>query len=132
MASRPTRVVTGFLDTAVVVDLLRAYPPAPEWLATQSGLGLTPIVWLEILDGVEDLRAQKRAIELLRHFERVDLEPGDFDWAIQQALRFRLSHSVDAMDCLIASVAARLELPLYTRNLKHFSPLLGPLAQRPY
>ncbi len=124
--------MTGFLDTAIVVDLLRSYPPSHNWLSVQSRLGLTPIVWLEILDGVEDLRAQKRAVELLRHFERVDLEPGDFDWAIQQAMRFRLSHSVDVMDCLIASVAYRLELPLFTRNLKHFAPLLGPLAQKPY
>jgi hypothetical protein len=26
----------------------------------------------------------------------------------------------------------RLQLPLYTRNLKHFAPLLGKLAQEPY
>jgi hypothetical protein len=26
----------------------------------------------------------------------------------------------------------RLQLPLYTRNLKHFAPLLGKLAREPY
>lgn len=69
---------------------------------------------------------------MLRHFERVDVEPVDFDWAIRQALRYRLSHSVDVMDCVIAAVASRLELPLYTRNLKHFVPVLGSLARKPY
>lgn len=125
-------MVTGLLDTTVVVDLLRSYPPSQEWLAKQPRLGIVPIVWLEIIQGAEDLRAQKRAVGLLRHFERVDVEPVDFDWAIRQALRYRLSHSVDVMDCVIAAVASRLELPLYTRNLKHFVPVLGSLARKPY
>jgi len=86
--------VTGLLDTVVVVDLLRSYPPAAAWLAGQS--------------------------------------PEDFDWAIRQALRLRLSHNVGPMDCLIASSAHRLGLPLYSRNLKHFAPLLGNLARAPY
>jgi len=36
------------------------------------------------------------------------------------------------MDCLIAAAAFRLQVPLHTRNLKHFAPLLGELAQEPY
>jgi predicted nucleic acid-binding protein len=36
------------------------------------------------------------------------------------------------IDCLIASTAGRLGLPLFTRNLKHFVPLIDPLAQAPY
>lgn len=35
-------------------------------------------------------------------------------------------------DCLIAAPAQRLGVPLYTRNLKHFSPLLGDLAVMAY
>lgn len=124
--------MTGLLDTAVVIDLLRSYSPSHEWLARQSRLGIVPIVWLEIIQGAENLRAQKKAVELLRHFERIDLEPVDYDWAIRQALRYRLSHSVGVMDCLIAAAASRLELPLYTRNLKHFAPILGSLARNPY
>ena len=79
-----------------------------------------------------DSTAQKRAVQLLRRFERIDLVSRDFDWAIDRALQFRLSHNVDIMDCLIASAASRLRMPLLTRNLKHFVPLLGPLAQVPY
>lgn len=47
-------------------------------------------------------------------------------------LRYTLSHNVDALDCLIASVHPRLNMPLYTRNLKHFAPILGSLARLPY
>ena len=124
--------MTGLLDTAVLVDLLRAYPPAPDWLSRQAPLGVSPIVWLEVIEGAEDKRAQVRAIKLLQRFERVEVLTADFDWAIQQALRFKLSHNINMMDCLIASTAHRLNLPIYTSNLKHFQPLLGDLAQKPY
>lgn len=124
--------MTGLLDTAVLVDLLRAYPPASAWLASQGRLGVSPIVWLEIIEGAENARAQTRAVELLRHFDKVEILPADFDWAIRQALRFRLSHNVDMMDCLIASTAQRLGVPIFTPNLKHFQPMIGTLAKKPY
>jgi predicted nucleic acid-binding protein len=124
--------VTGLLDTAILVDLLRGYPAAATWLSGQDRLGVSPVVWLEIIEGAGNAKAQAQAVELLRHFDRVEILPVDFDWAIQQALRFRLSHNVDMMDCLIASTAQRIGIPLFTRNLKHFRPMIGNLAQNPY
>lgn len=124
--------MNGLLDTAIVVDLLRGYPPAVSWLERRPPLGLSPIVWLEILDGVTNRKDQERAVKLLGHFLRIEVLSLDFDWAIRQALALRLSHNVDMMDCLIAASAHRLEVPLFTRNLKHFQPMIGPLAQKPY
>lgn len=124
--------MNGLIDTAVLVDVLRSHPPAIEWLTRQDALGITSVSWLEIIEGATDDLAQKRAVRFLRHFERICPSTDDCDWAIQRLLQFRLSHGVDAMDCLIASTASRLLLPLYTRNLKHFTPLLGPLAKKPY
>jgi predicted nucleic acid-binding protein len=124
--------VTGLLDTVVLVDLLRGHPPAAAWLSEQQRIGISPVVWLEIIEGAENSQTQARAIELLRRFDRVDVQPQDFDWAIRQALQFRLSHNVGMMDCLIAATAHRLKVPLFTRNLKHFQPMLGGLARRPY
>jgi len=53
-------------------------------------------------------------------------------WATEQLIVFNLSHNIDVFDCLIAAVSHRLQIPLYTRNLRHFEPLLGPLARPPY
>jgi predicted nucleic acid-binding protein len=124
--------VTGLLDTTILVDILRAYPAAAPWLSGQEHLGVSPVVWLEVIEGAKNARDQARAVKLLGLFEKVELLPLDFDWAIQQALQFRLSHNVDMMDCLIAASAQRLEVPLFTRNLKHFQPMIGNLAQKPY
>jgi len=51
---------------------------------------------------------------------------------MQQVERFQFSHHIGKDDCLIAAVAYRLQLPLYTHNLKDMTPLLGNLAVKPY
>ncbi len=125
-------MVKGLLDTTILVDMLRSYLPAKKWLDQQQNLSVTSIVWLEILEGAQDKRGQNRALELLRRFERIDLMPADFDWAIHMSIKYKLSHNIGMMDCLIASVSHRLNIPLYTINLKHFTPLIGTMAQKPY
>jgi predicted nucleic acid-binding protein len=125
-------MVAGLLDTSVAIDLLRDYDPARDWLQEQAELGVTPIVWLEIIQGADDKAAMQSAIRLLKAFEQVQMLPSDHAWAIEQATRYTLSHNVGAFDCLIAAASFRLQVPLYTGNIKHFSPLLGKLAQRPY
>ncbi len=130
---RASSVVSELLlDTAIVVDVLRGYPPALQWLEQQESVGVSDIVWLEIIEGAPNRRMEQIALRLLERFERANTTAQDIDWAIQQLLRFHLSHGLDAMDCLIAASSYRLGVPLYTRNLKHFIPLLGELACRPY
>lgn len=125
-------MVSSLLDTSVVIDLIRRYEPAKQWIATQSKPAISAIVWLEVLDGVQNRRAEVQAIRMLKDFERVELVQADFDWAIDRMTKFKLSHNADSGDCLIAAVSYRLQVPLYTRNTKHFTPMLGALAQKPY
>lgn len=125
-------MVAYLLDTSVVVDLLRKYPPARAWILGQVDVAVSSTVWLEVLDGIQTRLAEISALRTLRGFTRIDPIPVDYDWAITQTIRFKLSHNVGANDCLIAAVSYRLQVPLFTRNLKHFGPMLGTLAQRPY
>ena len=125
-------MVVALLDTNVVVDLLNDYPPAIQWFSVQSDLALTRSVWLEVIEGVENKIEMQQTTAFLDRFGLVELTVSDFDWATRQLIKYRLSHNIDAFDCLIAAPSYRLQLPLYTRNLKHFAPLLGKLAQEPY
>jgi predicted nucleic acid-binding protein len=124
--------VIGLLDTSVVVDLLREYQPAKLWLGTQMQLGVTPAVWIEVLEGAPNKRKQQAAVKLLSHFDLIEMNPDDFVWATQALIKYGLSHNVDGYDCLIAAVSYRLNLPLYNRNMKHFAPILASLAVKPY
>jgi predicted nucleic acid-binding protein len=95
-------------------------------------IGIAPITWMEVMWGARDKTAQRKAVSFLQQFEMVYLIQADMDWAMQQLQAHRLSHSVDILDCLIASVAYRLHLTLYTTNIEHFAPLPGALAIQPY
>jgi len=111
---------------------MRGYAPASKWLETQDRPAITRIVHLEVLVGSQNKADQQKALRFLQRYSIVDLTLEDNEWATEMLIRFRLSHNVGIMDCLIAAPAARLRLPLYTHNLKHFAPLLGELAQQPY
>ncbi len=128
-------MVDGLLDTAIIiVDLLRDYEPALAW-SSDSGLrvGLTQFVWLEVIQGAQSNAAQRKATRVLKGFPLVQFTAEDVTWALRELTRVVPSHNgVGALDALIAATAARLQIPLYTRNLKHIQPLLGHLAHKPY
>ena len=125
-------MVKALLDTSILIDLLRRFTPAITWFTNQSDLGISSVVWLELLQGAQNTLAQQKAQQLLQQLERIEIIDEDFNWAIKQLIRYNLSHNVGGVDCLIAATSYRLQVPLYTMNLKHFTPILGTLAQRPY
>lgn len=69
---------------------------------------------------------------LLSQFDLIHLTPSEQDGAMQQMEKYRPSHGVATGDCFIASVAYRLQLPLYTHHLKAMTPMIGSLAVKPY
>lgn len=82
--------------------------------------------------GVTNKRAQVETLDLLNRFETLYVTQEDQDWAMESVERFQFSHHIGMNDCLIAAVAYRMQVPLYTHNLKDMTPLLGTLAVQPY
>jgi hypothetical protein len=120
-------------DTTVVLHLYRRYSPALTWYSSLSTqLGITSITWMEVMYGAGSKAKQTTCLALLIQFDLIYLTSTDQDWAMQQMEKYRLSHGVAIGDCFIASVAYRLQLPLYTHNLKDMTPLIGNLAVKPY
>ena len=127
-------MTVGVVDTTVVVHLFRGNPLALAWYSTISqSLLITPISWLEAIYGAGSKEKQARCKRLLGGFELEYQTRSDLDWAMEQMERYRLSHGVGINDCLIASVCFRLQIPLYTHNVKHMQVFL-PEAQviQPY
>ncbi len=127
-------VIDALVDTSVLVDLLRGFPPANAWF---KGLGrqrvaITPVVWMEIVQGAANKERRAQAIRFLRQFRIEHPTEDDNRWAMRQLAHFHLSHNIHLQDAMIASVAARLAVPLYTANLKHFEPLPAIDAKKPY
>ena len=85
------------------------------------------------MHGAPGKAGQQASKVILNHFELEYPTPSDFQWAMQQMERLRLSHGVGINDCQIAAVAYRLQVPVYTHNVKDMVKLLGKnLVLKPY
>ena len=127
-------VVDALLDTNVLIDISRQIPVAVQWMQTQSStvFGLPVLVCMELIDGVQNQLDRQRALKVIQQYPVIHLYTRDSKWAQAQHTKFKLSHNVGIGDALIASASARLKVPIYTLNTKHFSPLPDVQAIRPY
>jgi len=125
-------MIDAVLDTSVILHLFRKYAPALNWISNPQRYGVTSVTWLEVIEGTTNKANLAQCKKLLDQFQLLDLTSTDQQWAMQQLEYFKFSHHIGKEDCLIASVAYRLQLPLYTHNLKDMTPMLGQLAVKPY
>lgn len=65
-------MVTALVDSAVIIDVLRMFPPAVAWATSQDGLGITSPVWFEVLDGARSKAELNRAVQVLVRFEQAE------------------------------------------------------------
>jgi hypothetical protein len=116
------------LDSTIVIDLLRAYPPA---LGYVRGLAAVPsaseITRVEVLRGVRsgERRLTERLLSTLQWFpldEVVARRAGDL------GRRWRANHrGLSTADLVIAATALEHEFDLATLNIRHF-PMFDGLA----
>jgi predicted nucleic acid-binding protein len=123
----------GVVDTTVVLHYFRNNPNARLWVDSQPArLSVTCITWMEVMEGASSKANQAQSRSVLGKFDLLYLMTDDQQWAMQQLERFQFSRHIGMDDCLIASVAYRLQVPLYTHNLKYMIPMIGNLALKPY
>ena len=125
--------IISVVDTTVLIHLLRDNQIAINWVEAQPKLSMTTISWMEVIYGSNGKQGQKRSLNLFIQFDLLFLTEVDQQWAMQRLLAQRLSSGVSITDCLIASVCHRLQVPLYTHNVKDMTRILAPtLVIRPY
>lgn len=127
-------MVVGLIDADVLVDIMRGESLAVHWGNSQQKriLGVPSIAWMEVVKGASDKIKREQTIRFLKAFKVVHYESGDSFWAMHQFSQYHLSHGVGIGDVMIAAIALRLNVPLYTRNLKHYNPLPGVQVIKPY
>lgn len=118
-------MTSGLVDTSVLIHFFRRHPAAEAWFAAQTEqLSVSSITWLEFMDGVPNKLGQTYCLSILSQFVLIHLTEADQDWAMHQMALLRLSAGVHTGDCLIASVCHRLQVPLYTQNIKDMVKIL--------
>jgi len=122
-------VADRVVDSDVLIDALRGVPAANATLARlvrEMTVATTTINLFELECGVETDEEHLRVRELL---ENLDLLPVDALAAVEAAaidreLR-RHGRRIDTRDTLIAGVARSYDIPLVTRNRRHFDRIEG-------
>jgi predicted nucleic acid-binding protein len=133
---RPNTAGNGvmLLDTDVMVDILRQFPPALAWFSgtVQSSAALPGLVAMELIQGCQSAAEQARTEAQLRRFRWHWPTVGDCVRAYQDFAAFHLSHGLGMIDALIGATAVGLGEPLATFNVKHYGVIAGLQTVQPY
>jgi len=124
-----------FLDSDVMVDLLRQYPPAIEWfdaLDQDEEILLPGYVVMELLQGCRNSTEQERLQRALAPYGIAWPSPTDCDRALDVLAQYHLSHNAGLLDVLIGQTAVALRVPLCTFNQRHYQFIPGLQTTRPY
>lgn len=122
------------LDTDVMIDVLRGYPPAVAWLRSLSGPapGLPGFVVMELMAGCPDSKAQNDLLARLAPFRVHWPTSADCDRALATFAAGHLSHGLGLLDALIGECAVGLGASLCTFNARHFGAVPNLRIERPY
>lgn len=115
------------VDTNILIDYLRQKSQAIAFV-TQKGklnLALSPIVVMEIFQGVLDKTDFQRTRKMLNGFIVLDFDASIARLAMQLQQQYVLSHQIGIPDALIAATALIYDLELRTYNLKDFRFIPG-------
>lgn len=123
------------LDSDVLIDLLRKYPPAAAWfnaLHEDEELVVSGYVVMELIQGCRNKAEQERVRRELGVYGIIWLSPTDCDKALEVFAAYRLSHNAGLLDVLIGQTAVSLGVPLHTFNQRHYSFIPGIQTVQPY
>jgi predicted nucleic acid-binding protein len=122
------------LDSDVMVDVLRSYPPAVAWLASvrPTPLGLAGFAAMELLQGCRNLAEQRWVEKRLQSFPLYWPALADCQRAYQDFAAYRLSHGLGLIDALIGATAVGCGETLATFNVKHYAVIAGLTTVQPY
>lgn len=121
------------LDTDVMVDIIRGYPPAMRWF---SALKETPVlpgfVVMELIAGCQDKRDLALTRKAVGAMNILWPESEHCNKAIADLAQHHLASKLDPNDALIGELAVGLGTTLRTFNVRHFSLIPGLKILKPY
>lgn len=120
------------LDTDVMVDVLRGYESAREWLESAQEIGVPGLVAMELIQGCQNAREQKQLEKALSEYQLYWPDGDDCNRALASFSSHYLSDNIGLLDALIAETAIGVNAELATFNIKHYRVLRGLKSVQPY
>ena len=120
------------LDTDVMVDILRGYEPAKEWLNSMQEIGIPGLVAMELIQGCQNTKEQRQLEKALSGYPLYWLDDDGCNNALASFSTHHLSDNIGLLDALIAETAISANAELATFNVKHYRVLKGLRSIQPY
>jgi len=120
------------LDTDVMVDVLRGYEPAKEWLKSAHEIGVPGLVAMELIQGCQNAKEQRQLEKALTGYPLYWLNEDDCNRALEIFSSHHLSDNIGLLDALIAETTIGMNAELATFNVKHYRVLRGLKTIQPY
>ena len=123
------------LDSDILIDLLRRYPPAVAWLyalPADEQVIVSGYVVMELIQGCRNKAEQDSVRQALATHGVAWLAPDDYDKALDVFATYRLSHNAGLLDVLIGQTTVALGAPLCTLNQRHYSFIPGLQTSQTY
>lgn len=111
------------VDTDILIDTFHQREDAIAFLKQYeqtATLGISTITQIEILVGCRNKTEQRKTEKFLRRFEIATLNETIATRAVSLIQQYRLSHGLLLPDSLIAATVLVLDIPLASKNQKHF------------
>ncbi len=122
------------LDTDIMIDVLRQYLPALNWLTTidEEDIILPGFVVFELLMGFRNKQEQDIIEKKIANYKIIWPSEEICEEALKIFSSYHLSHNIGVFDVLIGYMAVDMNLPLYTFNEKHYSIIPILKTMQPY
>lgn len=121
------------LDTDILIDIQRGFPPALSWFSQLADLPSVPgIVVMELIQDAQNIQQARRALKLVQPLPVVWPTETDCARALSDFTTFHLSHKLGLLDALIAACAVGRSATLCTFNIKHYRVVPGLTIRQPY
>ncbi|WP_353929391.1 type II toxin-antitoxin system VapC family toxin [Okeanomitos corallinicola TIOX110] len=122
------------LDTDIVIDFLRKYPPAISWLSSlrDEEIALPGYVAMELMQGCKNKLELQEIRKFIANVEVIWPTPETCDQALETFADYNLSHNLGLIDALIGQTSISLGLPLHTFNVKHYAVIPDLIIVQPY
>jgi len=122
------------LDTDVMIDILRGYNPALQWLGRvpEDTIALPGFVVMELVQGCDNQAEQDLLLREIDHYQTIWPASETCQRALLVFAEVHLGHGTGLLDALIGQIAVDLGVPLQTFNEKHYAPIPDLDVSRPY
>jgi len=122
-----------FLDTDVLIDVQRGYPPAIDWFASLADLPVVPgFVVMELVQDARNAAEVSRVLKMVAPLQIVWPTESDCARALSNFTTHHLSHGLGLLDALIAACVVGFSATLCTFNEKHYKVVPGLVTSQPY